>query len=51
MDPRELVENILASRDIHHENGQILYIVTFMDIPNFITWGRRGFLATEENNK
>ena len=35
MDPHEFVANILASRDIYQENGQIVYNVTFMEDPNF----------------
>ena len=35
LDPREFVANILASRDIYHEKGQIAYNDTFMDDHNF----------------
>ena len=52
LDPHEIVANILASRDIYQENGQIVYNVTVMDDSNpYIICGRRRFLRAEENNK
>ena len=51
LDQHEFFENILASRDIYHENGQIVYNVTIMDDLNFVICGRCCFLRTEENNK
>ena len=33
--PHDLVENVLAFRDIYEENGGIVHNVTFMNYPNF----------------